>query len=90
MDRYMNVWDRLFRIIEKENYERTVYIYRLDQTGKMMKPYLARLFADEDLLHVLQDEYGGGKFKLLIREGRKMIFSGVVDIEKGIHNRNDW
>ena len=86
----MNVWDSLDRIMAEENYERVVYVYRLDQTGKMMKPYLARLFADENLPHVLQDEYGGGKFKLLIREGRKMIFSGVVEIEKRKHNRDDW
>ena len=80
MDRSMDVWDRLFRILEEENYESTVYVYRLDQHGKMMTPYLARLFADRDLLDVLRDEYGGGEFKLLIREGRKMIFSGEISI----------
>jgi len=80
MKPFLDVWDRLDHVSWEQNYDRTVYVYRLDSMGQPIKPYLIKLFADRDLLNTLRDDFGGGKFRLLIREGRKMVFSGEISI----------
>ena len=80
MKAHLDVWDRLEYIMSEENYERVVYTYRLGLQGKPIKPYLTKLFADRNLLNTLRDDFGGGEFRLMIREGRKLIFSGEISI----------
>jgi len=80
MEPRLDVWDRLEIVMQEQNYERIVYVYRLDERGTPIKPYLVKLFADRDLLDNLRDRFKGGDFRLLIREGRKLIFSGEVSV----------
>lgn len=90
MKEYYDVWDRLTSVLSEENYERIAYVYRIDKQGNVTIPYLAKLFADEDLIDNLRDDFGGGEFRILIREGRKMVFSGEISIcprpNSNLHN----
>ena len=76
-----------FRDYER-NWRQTVYAYRISETGKLIKPYLFRstgvIEDDSDLLCFLRDDYGGGEFRIFIRDGSKMVFSGDVAICKRI------
>lgn len=74
------VWDRLWALLYEENYDRIAYVYRIGTVGEIIKPYLIKSFADTLLPEHLRDDHGGGSFRLLIREGRKMIFSGNIVI----------
>jgi len=65
--------------MSEERYDRTAYVYQLE-SGKLVKPYLTKLFADRYLLDTLRDDFGGGDFRLMIRQGRKLIFSGDISI----------
>ncbi len=80
MNHHLDVWDRLEIIMREKNYDRVVYTYRLDEQCRSITPYLAKLFADGNLLNTLRDDFGGGDFRLLIREGRKLVFSGEISI----------
>lgn len=80
MTKYLDVWDRLSSILSEENYERIAYVYRIDKKGNITMPYMAKLFVDEGLLDNLRDDFGGGDFRVLIREGRRMVFSGQISI----------
>lgn len=76
-------WDRLEPILYEGNENDIIYMYRLGSDGRPVKPYLAkcRLFRNFDYLTWLRDTHGGGEYQLLIRRGRKMIFSGYIGIE---------
>lgn len=75
-----NVWDRLWRILDAGGDELLVYVYRIDRRGQVMKPHLVKCEAWPGLPQMLRDEYGGGHFQLLIKNGRKMAFSGRIAI----------
>ena len=79
-----DVWDRLALIMAEERYDRTTYVYRLDAKGKPIKPYLTKLDADRYLLDTLRDDFEGGDFHLMIRQGRQLIFSGDISIYKPV------
>jgi len=79
-----DIWDRLTLIMNEERYERVVYVYRLGENGNPVKPYLAKLDADRNLLDTLRDEFDGGDFHLMIRQGRKLIFTGNISIHKPV------
>ena len=63
-----------------ENEKQMLYVYRVGPDGLLIKPYLLQTFPYEELLETLRDRYGGGDFRILIREGRKMIFRGDIAI----------
>ncbi len=73
-----DMWGRLHGILEDETQESLVYVYRLDPDGKLQKPYLFKGYTWPNLLETLIHKYGGGEFKLFIRRGRCMIFSGTI------------
>lgn len=75
-----DVWDKLWGILDSENDGLIVYVYRVDPQGKTISPYLLKCDADLDLPDMLRDDYNGGHFKLLIRKGREMVFSGEINI----------
>jgi len=75
-----DIWDRLTLIMNEERYDRVVYVYRLGANGNPVKPYLAKLDADRYLLDTLRDEFDGGDFHLMIRQDRKLIFTGNISI----------
>jgi len=74
-------WEKLFDILEQERPDQTVYVYRVDFLGRVVKPYLLKTFPYAGLPDSLRDDYGGGDFRVMIREGRTLIFSGVISID---------
>lgn len=75
-------WDRLEPVLYESNENDTVYVYRLGSDNRPIKPYLTKceLFRGFDFLTWLRDTQGSGEYQLLIRRGRKMIFSGYIGI----------
>ena len=80
MDSESKMWDRLFQLLAKDDDRQTVYGYRLDQYGKTIKPYLFCWYMHADLLENIRDQFGPGEYRLLIREGRTMVFSGEIGL----------
>ena len=75
---------RAFRNPER-NWRQTVYVYRLRRSGKAEKPYLFKstgfFDSDTELFAYLRDEFKGGEFRILIRDGSTMVYSGEIGIE---------
>jgi hypothetical protein len=78
-----NVWDRLAQILCKGNQHVLIYVYRLGPDDRPVKPYLQKceLLQYFDFLEWLRDTHGSGQYRLLIRRGRTMVFSGNIGIE---------
>ena len=74
------VWEKLWRVLDSNDHEAIVYVYRLDSHGKAIKPCLLKCDAWPGLPEMLRDEFNGGDFKVLIRKSRTMIFSGKIGI----------
>ena len=53
--------------------------------GRLIKPYLMCTSPWSDLLHTLRDGHGGGDFRIMIREGRKMIYRGDIAVVRGVN-----
>ena len=79
-----DVFGELTRFLDDEKLEQTLYVYRINADGESIRPYLLRTGPWPDLLEILRDEYGGGDFRILIREGRTMIYRGDIAIARGI------
>ena len=81
-----DVFERLFLAFRdsERNWRQTVYAYRISATGRLIKPYLFRstgvIDDDSDLFHLLRESYDGGEFRIFIRDGSKMVFSGDVAV----------
>ena len=75
-----DVWDRLWSLLYANDYSQVAYVYRINAMGMAQKPHLCKLEASSDLPDVLRDHFGGGEFKILIRKGRMMTFSGTISI----------
>ena len=61
--------------------------YRVDQFGKKITPYLFKWAMHTDLIESIRQEYGGGIYHLMIREGRTMRFSDSIGIGPPPHRR---
>ena len=79
-------WIRLFNFLDNNDPELDLYVYRLDSRGRRQKPYLWRTFPHNGLLQTLQDDFGGGEFHIMIRDGSTMVLSGAFAVA-GIRNR---
>ena len=81
-----DVWERLFLAFrnDERNWRQTVYAYRISETGRLIKPYLFRstgVIDDKaELLDILRDQYGDGVYRVFIRDGSSMVFSGDVAV----------
>jgi len=76
-----NDWARLHEILCEGDAGLLVYVYRLDRRGRRQKPYMLRTYPYGGLLERLRDEFGGGDFGILIRDGRTMVLSGEFSVE---------
>ena len=76
----LNVWDRLEPILYERNKNDIIYVYRLGSDNRPIKPYLDKRESSKDFLTWLQGTHGHGEYRLLIRCGREMIFSGNIGI----------
>ena len=78
--------ERLDRVFwdDDRNWRQTVYVYRVTTTGTVLKPYLIKVCGmfqgTDDVLDYLRDELRGGDFRILIRDGAKMVFSGEITV----------
>jgi hypothetical protein len=84
---YYDAFDRLMPILFDVDNDATVYVYRRDATGKVIHPYLLKCPVWPDLLETLRDDYGGGRFRIMIRKGRTMIYTGDISIIEGFSFR---
>jgi hypothetical protein len=81
-----DVYDKLFLAFrdDERNWRQTVYVYRVSESGQLIKPYLFRntgvIDSDSELFHLLRDQYGGGEFRIFIRDGSRMVFSGDIAV----------
>ena len=65
----------------QDDWDQTVYVYRVDASGKTIKPYLAKWGMHADLLQSLRDSFGSGAYHLMIRQGKTMLFTGTIGVE---------
>lgn len=79
-DPTIDVWVRLDSILNGENGCGTIYVYHLGPNDRPVKPYLNKVELSQGFLGWLQATHGSGQYRLLIRRGRKMIFSGNIGI----------
>ena len=77
---FSDLWTRLFDILESDRDLYTVYVYRMTADGEKIKPYLLKCIAYPGLLDMLRDYHGGGKFRLMIRKGRILVYSEKITI----------
>ncbi|MDE3021832.1 MAG: hypothetical protein KGI54_08230 [Pseudomonadota bacterium] len=68
-------------ILSQKNTDDIIYVYRLGKDQRPVKPHLLKCDVFEDFLDWLRDYYGSGRYHLLIRRGRVMVFSGNIAIE---------
>ena len=81
----IKLWDRLWTLLDDLascNYE--VYVYRINANGKLIKPYLFKDYVYPELIGTLQFNHGAGGFRVIIKNGRKIIFGGNIYIEKPV------
>ncbi len=74
------VWDRLWLALDDPFGRRRVYVYRASPRGRGCNHYIWKGFAWPELPEMLRDDFDGGDFRVLIREGRRMVFSGDISI----------
>ena len=72
--------ERLWDILYENRDDRLVYVYDVDENNKIIKPHFLKWSASRDLMETIREKHGGGTFRVMIREGRKLIFSGIIAI----------
>ncbi len=75
------VWERLWTALDDSACRRQVYVYRANRRRGARNRYIWKGFAWPELPEMLRDDFDGGDFRILIREGRRMVFSGEISIE---------
>ncbi len=80
-------WEKLHVLLAEDDCDQTVYGYRVDSRGHAVKPYLFCWYMHQDLLENIRDKYGPGEYRLLIRQGRTMVFSGYIGLAERLRNR---
>jgi len=78
-------WERFYRLLAQDDWEQTVYVYQVDRSGKVIKPYLAKWGMHAGLLDSLRDEFGSGEYYLMIRQGKTMVFTGTIGVERPLN-----
>ena len=81
MDSESRMWERLYRLLAQDDWDQTVYVYHVDASGRMTKPYLAKWGMHAGLLDSIRDELGSGAYHLMIRQGKTMLFTGTIGVE---------
>ena len=74
-------WIKLYEILSEGNLDLAVYVYRLDARGKRQIPNIWRTYPHDELLDTLRDEFGGGEFYIMIRDGNQMVLSAPYSVE---------
>ena len=74
------VWERLWSALDDPFGRRRVYVYRASSGRKGRTSYIWKGFAWPGVPEMLRDDFDGGDFRVLIREGRRMVFSGNISV----------
>ena len=85
MDSETRKWERLFMLLDQDDWEQTVYVYRIDSFGRTIKPFLAKWGMHAGLLDSLRVEFGTGEYHLMIRQGKTMVFTGTIGVERPLN-----
>ena len=72
-----DIMHRLNRILDSYNPSYVAYVYRLHPSGRPVGSHLLRADADQWLIPAIQN-LGGGYVRILIRDGRTLIFSARI------------
>jgi len=75
-----NTFERLENVLYDATGIETAYVYRMGKNNKPIKPFIRKYSLDANLLMTIQREIGGGKYWLMIRNRRKLIFCGGIAI----------
>ena len=60
MDSDTKTWNRLYALFAQDDLDHTVYIYRVDRSGRTVKPFLAKWAMHSNLIESIRYEYGAG------------------------------
>ena len=90
----VNAWQRFDDAFSDSgrNYRQTIYVYRLGVNDEPVKPYLFKACGqfdrDTELLCYLQEAYGAGDYRVLVRDGSTMVYSGDVSVARPLLDRS--
>jgi hypothetical protein len=82
MDSETRKWMRLHDLIDDDNWDQIVYIYRVGANGQKITPYVAKWNMHAGLLDSIRDEFGTGEYHLMIRDGKTMVFTGTIGVAR--------
>jgi hypothetical protein len=74
------VWNRLWNALDDPFGRRRVYVYRPRSRRRGCNHYIWKGYAWPELPEMLRDDFDGGDFRILIREGSRMVFSGNISV----------
>lgn len=70
MDSETRMWKRLWVLLAEDDWDQTVYVYRVNRSGKTVKPFAAKWSMHSDLIESIRDDFGAGEYHLMIRAGQ--------------------
>ena len=85
MDSDTKTWNRLYVLLAQDDWDQTVYIYRVDRSGRTINQFLAKWGMHAGLLDSIRDEFGSGEYYLMIRQGKTMIFTGIIGVQRPLN-----
>lgn len=73
--------NRLWTVLARHPYA-LAYVYWLDRRGRPITPYADSycLGSAEELLTTILRKLGPGRYRIMVRNGRKMLFSGQIGV----------
>lgn len=77
--------DLFMDLLDEENPDDRLYLYRLTAEGKSIKPAIYKGLVFADVLNWLRDKKGGGCFWAMIRRKGCLLVSGSIGVT---HPRN--
>lgn len=71
------LWMRFWEATNRDDLDAVAYVYRTDRNGRPIRPFWFTTYALSDLPYEIQRR-GGGTFRIIIRRGRIIRFSGTL------------
>jgi hypothetical protein len=75
-----NLHERFLDLLEEPDERDRLYVYRLDDANRPIKPALIKGRPFRWLETHLRIKHGGGTFRIMIRRGEKMLLTGMIYI----------
>ena len=83
--------DRLWRAASGRDPHALAYVYRLDRRGRPTTPYAAKwetLDGADELLTSMLEHCGPGGYRIIIKSGRQIQYSGIAYVGPFTHQRS--